>query len=38
MQKIYAKAWKIQIGRIPLYLLDTDIPVNSRETRKITGQ
>ncbi len=28
--------WKIQIGRVPLYLLDTNIPNNSDADRKIT--
>ncbi len=27
--KAYAQIWRIQIGRIPLYLLDTNIPDNS---------
>lgn len=37
-QKIYAKAWKLQVGRVPLYLLDTDIDANPEEVREITGQ
>lgn len=28
--------WKVQIGRIPLYLLDTNLPENSVEYREIT--
>ncbi len=30
--------WKIQVGRIPLYLLDTSDPSNSVEGRKITAE
>jgi len=35
-RQIYFQVWKIQIGRIPLYLLDTDIPDNSEEDQNIT--
>ncbi len=35
---VYAKVWKVQIGRIPLYLLDTNIEENSLEDRSITYQ
>jgi starch phosphorylase len=37
-QKIYVRVWKIKIGRIPLYLLDTDIDKNSKDAIAITGQ
>ncbi len=33
---VYFQIWKIQIGRIPLYLLDTDVDENSPDDRKIT--
>lgn len=33
---IYAKIWRVDVGRIPLYLLDTDIPDNNAEDRKIS--
>jgi starch phosphorylase len=33
----YARIWKAQVGRIPLYLLDTNVPQNSDEDRRITG-
>lgn len=33
---IHATVWKIMIGRIPLYLLDTNIQENSPEIRDIT--
>lgn len=35
---VIAKAWKVPIGRIPLYLLDTDIEENTAEDRTITHQ
>ena len=28
--------WKVQVGRIPLYLLDTDLPENNPDQRMIT--
>lgn len=33
---LQAKAWMVQVGRINLYLLDTDIESNSAEERAIT--
>lgn len=35
---LVAKAWKLQVGRIPLYLLDSDIHENTVEDRSITHQ
>lgn len=35
---LIAKAWKVRVGRIPLYLLDTDIEENTTEDRGITFQ
>src|SRR5438067_5008592 len=35
---VQAKVWRIQIGRVPLYLLDCNIPENHPDDRKITGQ
>jgi starch phosphorylase len=35
---IYASIWKVSIGRVPLYLMDTDIPDNSESDRTITHQ
>ncbi|MCL2485350.1 MAG: alpha-glucan family phosphorylase [Endomicrobia bacterium] len=37
-QKVYARIWKLQVGRVPLYLLDTDFNKNPKEVREITGQ
>ena len=33
---LFAKTWKAEIGRVTLYLLDTDIPENRPEDRTIT--
>jgi phosphorylase/glycogen(starch) synthase len=33
---VYAKAWRLDVGRIPLYLLDTDIRDNQEKDRAIT--
>jgi glycogen phosphorylase len=35
-RKVNVQVWKIQVGRIPLYLLDTNLPENSEEDKKIT--
>jgi len=34
---VKAKIWKIQVGRVPLYLLDTNIQENPAEYRDITA-
>jgi len=35
---LHAKIWRIDVGRVPLYLLDTDIPENASIDRFITHQ
>lgn len=30
--------WRAEVGRVPLYLLDTDLPENNPEDRRITAQ
>ena len=35
-KKIYLKAWKVNVGRVELYLLDSDIEANIPEYREIT--
>ncbi|MBS1811193.1 MAG: alpha-glucan family phosphorylase [Acidobacteria bacterium] len=38
-RNIYAQIWRAQVGRVPLYLLDTNIPANPRkEDQDITDQ
>lgn len=36
--KIHARVWRIDVGRVPLYLLDTNIAKNSEEDRKLTAR
>lgn len=33
---VYARIWRAQVGRVPLYLLDTNVAQNSWEHRRIT--
>src|SRR5438128_1613890 len=35
---VWARVWRIPVGRVPLYLLDTNIPQNNPEDRQITGR
>lgn len=35
---VKAQIWRVQVGRVPLYLLDTNIPENHPDDRWITGQ
>src|SRR5438477_3830352 len=35
---VFCRVWKAQIGRIPLYLLDTNLPENSPADRDITSR
>ncbi|MEY2526947.1 MAG: glycogen phosphorylase [Verrucomicrobiota bacterium] len=35
---VFAKVWELRVGRICLYLLDTDTPENSPEDRLITAE
>jgi glycogen phosphorylase len=34
---VFARAWLAQVGRVPLYLLDTELPENREDDRWITG-
>lgn len=36
-REVYAQAWLAKVGRIPLYLLDTNLPENAEVDRLITG-
>ncbi len=36
---VFAQVWQVKVGRVPLFLLDTNIPLNARpEDRRITDQ
>jgi len=37
-REIHAQVWKIRVGRIPLFLLDTNLPENAPEMRDITAR
>src|SRR2546421_8513862 len=37
-RNVYAKIWELRVGRVNLYLLDTDIPENNAEDRLITAE
>ncbi|MCD6406077.1 MAG: alpha-glucan family phosphorylase [Planctomycetes bacterium] len=36
--EMHLQIWKVQVGRVPLYLLDSNIPENSPQHRDITDQ
>lgn len=35
---LYARIWKLQVGRVPLYLMDTNVSKNSDDDRRITAR
>jgi len=35
---VRANIWRVQVGRVPLYLLNTNLPGNPKEDREITAQ
>ncbi|MEI7683550.1 MAG: alpha-glucan family phosphorylase [Planctomycetota bacterium] len=35
---VWCRVWRVQVGRVPLLLLDTNIPKNSAEDRMITAR
>jgi starch phosphorylase len=37
-REVFARVWELRVGRINVYLLDTDIPENSAEDRLITAE
>jgi alpha-glucan phosphorylase-like protein len=37
-RKVWVQAWKIGVGSVPLYLLDSNLPENEAEDRKLTDQ
>ncbi|MFW6330715.1 MAG: alpha-glucan family phosphorylase, partial [Gemmatimonadota bacterium] len=37
-RKVHAHIWRAQVGRVPLFLLDTNIPDNGPEDRNITDR
>lgn len=37
-RRVEARIWKVQVGRVPLYLLDTNLPANDPSDRLITSR
>jgi starch phosphorylase len=37
-REVFARIWRIQVGRVPLYLIDCNIPQNRSHDRNITAQ
>jgi len=37
-RRVVAQIWRVQVGRVPLYLLDTNVAQNQPEDRRITHQ
>ena len=37
-RRIHAKIWKLQVGRITLYLMDTDVPLNGPSDRELSAR
>ncbi|MCK5132935.1 MAG: alpha-glucan family phosphorylase [Candidatus Sabulitectum sp.] len=37
-ERVLAAIWEIKVGRVKLYLLDTNLPENTPKNREITGQ
>ena len=37
-RQVFAQIWLVQVGRVKLYLLDTNIPQNSPQDQDITDQ
>ncbi|MBP3730445.1 MAG: alpha-glucan family phosphorylase, partial [Mailhella sp.] len=35
---LYARIWKLQVGLVPLYLMDTNVPENSDDDRRVTAR
>ena len=36
--RVYAKVWRIQVGRVPLYLMDTDVEQNAPADRELSAR
>jgi glycogen phosphorylase len=37
-RKVFARVWRVQVGTVPLYLLDTNIDINSRYDQDISDR
>lgn len=37
-RNVYAKVWRLQIGRVPLFLMDTDVELNAPADRELSAR
>lgn len=37
-REIFARLWEVHVGRVPLYLLDTNVETNSQQDRELTAR
>lgn len=37
-RKVFAKLWRIQVGRVPIYLMDTDVEQNAPADRELSAR
>ncbi len=37
-RQVYAKVWRIQVGRVPIFLMDTDVEENAPEDRELSAR
>lgn len=37
-RQVHARLWRVQVGRLPLYLLDTNVEQNQTDDRKLTSR
>lgn len=37
-REVFARVWRVEVGRVPLFLLDTNLPENRPEDQDITDQ
>ncbi len=37
-RRVWAQVWKVQVGRVPLYLLDSSLPENDHAAQRITSE
>jgi starch phosphorylase len=37
-RELWVRVWRLQVGRVPLYMLDTNIPQNSPDDRAVTAR
>ncbi|MCL4803418.1 MAG: alpha-glucan family phosphorylase [Anaerolineae bacterium] len=37
-RRVHARVWRVQVGRVPLYLMDTDVPENEPWDRELSAR